>query len=373
MARPTAARRLSDRRRDVTIAPADPVDAREVAELLSATSVEGGFAIAMARGSDPFALNRATATNSVFLVARDSATGELLGVCERTTRSCYIDGEPRQLPYLGALRLADRARGRLDVLRGGFRALDALQSPDETPFAVTSIADENARARRLLTSGVKGLPIYRAFAGYSTFALHTRRYAAPAAIGPATPDDLPALVAFLRERNSAFQFAPAWDVETLTKLFNLGLSADSILLWREHDRILASIAVWDQRAMRQVMVRRYPPLVSRLRPLLNLLARPLQWPPLPPVGTPLGQATLALTAAADDSLVDPMIRAALDAAAKRGFEAAAIGMASASPWRKAAVLKRSLRYATTLYTVARPDAAAPMLEPRLPHPEMGFL
>jgi len=47
-------------------------------------------------------------------------------MCEWSARECFIDGEPRLLAYLGALRVAPRYRHRLSVLKGGFTAVQHL-------------------------------------------------------------------------------------------------------------------------------------------------------------------------------------------------------------------------------------------------------
>jgi hypothetical protein len=376
MARPAHARRLTTatERTRIAFEIADRSQADEIARLIGDSPVEGRFSIAFRRDPDPFASEVGAVRPGAFVIARDGASGQPIGLCERVTRRAFVDGEPVALAYLGALRVVPAHRHRIAILRGGFAALRALEHSDEAPFALTSIADDNASARRLLTAGIEGLPTYRPYAGYSTFALRPRRARVAPQIETATERDIPALAAFLDAHNAAHQFAPAWSVATLRGLDGLGLTTDSIRLWKDDGRIRGSIALWDQRALRQTVVLRYPAPLGALRPLVNFVAPLTGAPRLPPPGAPLTQATIALVAAEDKAVFEALLAAALDLAHRRRFDAAALGMPTASAWRAAVPRRGAIEYRTTLYCVSWPGgASAAPREPRPPHPELGFL
>ena len=97
-------------------------------------------------------------------------------MCEWSARESFIDGEPRLLAYLGALRIAPaipppgrRAQGRLC---GGATVFCITSA--RPPYALTAIAAENHAALRLLGAKLPGMPTYHPLEAFSTFALRPR-------------------------------------------------------------------------------------------------------------------------------------------------------------------------------------------------------
>ena len=310
------------------------------------------------------------------VIARRTRLSEF---CERVVRETFVDGAVTRLPYLGALRIAKSRRHRISVLRGGFEALRVqAERPGELPFALTSITSDNATARRLLTAGIPGLPCYSLAGEFSTFALRPRPCRIAANIAPARTEDLPMLAAFLNRQNTHYQFSAHWSVDDLMALHRCGLRLENILLMRANGRIHGSIAVWDQMAFRQTVIQRYPDVVRRLRPLINVIAPLTGLPHLPQTGVALRQATFALLAVEDDDahLFGALLAAALDQACARGLEVAMAGFATARSWRHH-LLKhyRTMEYRTSLYLAHWPEAAPAVaaLTPRMVHPELGLL
>lgn len=365
--------------RDPTFSVASRAEEPELRRLLRENPLGGRFEITLEREPDAFAGDFGLAISQVFVIAYDGKTREAVGVCERTVRDAYVDGEVRALPYLGALRVAPSHRRRIGVLRGGFEALRALaEGPGELPFALTSITSDNEIARRLLTAGVPGLPIYRPVGDFSTFALRPRRMRIAPDIAAATEADLPALAAFLQRSNAKFQFSSVWTKASLERLAALGLRPEHFLLARTQGRIRGCLALWDQRSVRQAVIRRYPALIGRMRPLINLAAPFVGLPKLPAPGAPFNQAAFSHLALDDDDTETflALVAAGLDRARRRGFDAATIGFASSRPLREALMRRhRAIEYRTTLYLVHWAEAAARVaaLRPVTPHPELGLL
>ena len=97
-----------------------------------------------------------------YIIARRRTTREPVGMCEWSARESFVDGEPRLLAYLGALRVAPHYRHRLRVLKGGFEAVRRLLHHERaTPYALTAIAAENHVALRLLGANLPGMPTYQ--------------------------------------------------------------------------------------------------------------------------------------------------------------------------------------------------------------------
>lgn len=346
----------------VTFAVAGPADEADIRRLLRDNPLGGRYGLSLEREPDAFAGHAGT-----YILARYH--GEAIGLCERVVHPVFVDGQERRLPYLGALRVAPSHRHRLPVLRGGFAALRGLERPDELPFALTAITADNTPAHRLLTAGLPGLPLYQPLTDYATLALRPRRMALAADIAAADATDLPELAAFLHRVNAGHPFAPVWKEKDLR---NLG--AEHLLISRGTAGIRGCLAVWDQRAVRQVVVRRYPPLLGRLRPLVNLAAPLIGLPRLPAPGEAIRQAILSAVAVEKDdpAVLLALVAAALDQAARRGLEAVLFGCAAAHPWRE--VLRRryrALEYRTTLFLVHWPEAVP--VPSGLPRPDPGLL
>jgi hypothetical protein len=123
---------------------------------------------------------------------------------------------------------------------------------------------------------------------------------------------------------------------------------------RLEGRIKACIAVWDQRAYKQIVVRGYRRPLGMLRPFHNLWARAAKRPFLPAAGQRLEQVFIAFRAF-DASVADKeafFIREAIAAAGEIGADSALLGVAPSSP--RYAELKRALKpyiYATRIETV----------------------
>ncbi len=329
-------------------------DEPDLRRLLRANPVGGGYVLGLEREPDAFAADFGLSERHVFVIARRRDTGEAIGMCERLVAPAFVNGRVERLPYLGALRVAGSHRNRIAILKGGFAALrDQAEQADELPFALTSITADNDVAKRVLTAGLKGLPLYTPLAAYSTFLLRPRRAAIAPEITPASDADWPALSAFLQSAMQPRQFAPLWSEDRLRRCG----PADQFLLYRQGGAIRGAVAVWDQRVRKQVVVRGYPKAVGTVRPLVNLAAPILGLPHFPPEGSILAQAFLShLAAEADDpAILTALVQAGLAEAKRRGLLVAVLGCPSDHPLRSDVRKQwRGVEYQTDLYLVRWP-------------------
>ncbi|MCC6926829.1 hypothetical protein [Novosphingobium sp.] len=346
----------------ITFAVAGPADEADIRRLLRENPLGGGWEISLEREPDGLGGPHLPGERCTVVIARDSADGTAVGLCERLVRPAWIAGQKRLLPYLGALRIARSHRHRIAILRGGFQTLrDHAERADECPFALTSIAADNGPAQRLLTAGLKGFPRYRPIGSLATLMFRARACPADPDIFEAGPEDLPEISAFLAREGARRQFAPTWD-----EIAGEGLPGLSFLALRRAGAVVGTIGVWDQSQWRQVVVRGLPPLARGLRGGFNLVAPLLAMPAIPGVGERIEQAFMpALAASGDDpALALRLVRAALSQAASRGLRVGTLGLPVEHPWR--AVLKRRVRaieYLTDLYAVHWPEVD-PQFEPR---------
>jgi hypothetical protein len=353
---------------------ATPDNVDEINRMLAENPMEGRIRVSLEHAPDPFAADFGLSDNHVCVLARDR-DGQAVGFCERTTWRAFVNGAEVDLPYLGALRVARAHRGRIRVLRGGFAALRAAERPGEAGFALTSIAEDNTPARRLLTAGVDGLPRYTELGRFVTLFLRARRGRLPAGVRTAGPEDLPRIAAFLNRVGRGRQFAPVWSAERLALLSGSGLGAEDFLLIEDGATLVGCAAIWDQSARRQAVVRGYQAGLGRLRPLANLFSPLIGLPALPAVGDRIPQAAVFGLVALKGEFVAPLLAGLRRLAFLGGIDTLFLGLPAEDPMlQKIRKRMRAVELATRLYAVHWPEVPAPRLDPALPiHPEAGLM
>jgi hypothetical protein len=364
---------------NLAFAVAQREDEPDIRRLLRDNPLGGWIRLSLEREPDAFAADFGLSRSHAFIVARDRESGEAVGICERSVRDAFVDGEIRRLPYLGALRVAPAYRHRIRVLRGGFEAVRSLlHKASELPFALTSITADNDKAARVLCADLPALPTYRPAGELATYAIRTRERAMPPGIERATSADLAAIAVLLQRVYRRFQFAPVWHAADLARLIaSGGLRIDDVLIMRRGPGLRACLAVWDQSIAKQTVVRGYSPWLRRLRTLVNLAAPLASMPRLPPPGSPLRQAYLSHIAIEDDdpAVFRSLLTAGLTLARRRGFELALTGFAAGHPFTAMIERERPATYRSLLHTVhwqPLPPRAASGAR-RMPHPEIALM
>ena len=366
-------------RGNLVFAVADRADDAEIRRLLRDNALGGWVQLSLERSPDAFAADFGLARSHAFIIARDAASGETAGICERSVRDAFVDGEVRRLPYLAALRIAPAWRHRIRVLEGGFEAVRALlHDPADLPFALTSITADNTRARRLLCAGLPRLPKYRPVGELTTFAIRTAACRTSLTVTPATRDDLPAIAVLLQRVYRRFAFAPVWRAADLERLIAAGgLRIEDFLVVRRGLGLRGCLAVWDQSAVKRAVIRGYAPWLRRLRPLVNLAAPLIAMPWLPAPGSPLRPAYLSHVAVEDDDagVFGALLHAGLAQARRRGFAVTLVGFATGHPFAAVAARHTAIGYRTLLHVVdwRQTGAALDTLATSVPHPEIAVM
>jgi hypothetical protein len=281
-----------------------------------------------------------------------------------SSRLRYVNGEPMRVGYLGGLRLDSTARGRTSILLRGYALFRQLHEQlGGPPIYLTSIAADNVSARRVLEKGLSGMPTYHPLGEVVTLIIRCRR-ASPAGqtflsaletLPDADATDRATLCRFINRSHSAFQFAPVWS--------GGDLRGDAFATVRDASGTpTATAAVWDQRALKQTVVRGYSPTLRRLRPLINLAATVLRRARLPAVGSAIANAHVSHLAAADPSRADTVIdlvRRLYAPARARGVDYLTLGLDARDP--RLPRLRQTFHpreYVTRLYAVHWNDGAA---------------
>jgi len=358
---------------------ATPRDDPEINRLLGQRPMGRHLRITLERAPSPCAAGRVEGHRHAIVLLRDRDDDSLVGMGSRAVRDVFYNGEIRKLGYLGNLRAAESRRG-LKRLMAGFDGIRATRRADELPFDLTSIASDNLPARRLLQGGLKQLPRYRPLAELSTFILPGGGARGAASASLARPEDLPEIVSLLNRYNRGFQFAHRYcEQELLSPTRSPGLDVTDFIVLRERNRIVACLALWDQRAFKQTVVKSYAPWLGLARPLINLGRSCLGKPsfPRPPQVLPMAFLSHFAMPDPDRDRLAAMLGTAKRLAQVRGIRYLAIGFCDRHPCHE--LLRdgfKHQRYASTLFCVDWGDAAVaagPDPDGPVPHPEVALL
>jgi hypothetical protein len=301
-----------------------------------------------------------------------------------STRERYVNGQPARVGYLGGLRLDAAARGRIGVLRRGYEFFRQLHEVfNGPPLYLTAIIDDNLPARRLLERGLPGMPVYRPLGRLITLAIPCRRHLnrQTGKVTHGQDINVPELIELLNRHLSQDQFSPVWRTEDLGGSTDHPAPAvtDFRAISSRDGRLIACATLWDQRAIKQTVVRAYSPALRRLRPFINISASLFGYPRLPAVGQAISHAFASHLAAAPDrpEHAEWLIRALCESAHARGIEYLTVAFDSRDP--RLPHLRNTFlprEYASRLYAVHWPDGndAAAKLDPNpLLVPEVALL
>lgn len=346
-------------------------DDADLRALLRRQALPGWVTLSFEREPNYFAAGAIEGERNGVLLARDASTGHLAGMYSRAARRVYVNGEQCWLGYVGQLRMDPQYTGGYRAYRRlsqGFDiGRDLLRREDELPFDITSILTDNRPARRILTAALPGMPRYHRVTGLTTLALpvRSRRFQLPAeyAVRQATQDDLVGISQFLQTVYRRYQCAPVWDEATLrSPVLTPELEPTDFFLVERHAEIVACAALWDQRRVKQSVVRGYRRPLGFLRPLINLAAGVSRVPRLPPSGEALSQAWLSHLAVDRDAemTIPGLVQTILNAAAGRHIEQLLSGLADDNPiLNHISQHFRHFTYRSELYTIQWPGAPAP--------------
>jgi hypothetical protein len=349
---------------DVTIELAGPADDAGIRGLVRRQVMPGRVRLSMPREPD-FTLGCAvTGDDCRILVARSGEDGEVVGVACRSTRRVFINGREQRIGYLGQLRLDERFRGRWLVSRG-FARLAQMDRDDPVPAYLASIVDGNDEATGVLVRRRRrSFPAFREVARYRTLAAPTRR-SKPHLFGdeeivPGSTDQLQALASFLRTEGARRQFFSVWTDQALRSLDSLGLRIEDMRIARRAGAIIGVMALWDQSAYKQAIVRGYAGWLKFVAPLVGVAGS--SWLPgatLPRIGAEVRSAYASLVCVANDDarLFGRLLRSVYNLASSRGFDYLVVGLDARDPLLRVVRGYPHVSYPSRLYLAAWPGGS----------------
>ena len=344
--------------------------------------MSGSVALSLEREPDYFRGAPVEGSPHFTVVARVPGRTRLAGMGSLSMRRSFINGEEREVAYLGGLRVDREWRGGVRLAAEGYALCRSLLPGDNPPLCFTSIVSDNRKARRLLEAGLPGFPRYRTYENFRTFIISARsRRKGPAGteIVRGSEENIDGIVSFLQRENRRYQLAPLWTHDDIrSRVRTPGLEVEDFLLALRGGEIVGCLALWNQLSFKQAVVRGYSFPLSQLRPLVNLLSPVHGNPKLPPVGGAVRAASLSHAAVKDDDpeVLSGLVAAAAAEARERGLSCVILGMAARSPMGKAVEERfRPRVYESTIYFVEWGDSGVitESLDSRVPHVEVATL
>ncbi len=288
--------------------------------------------------------------------------GDVVGMYTVAMIPAYLNGRREELGYLGGLRVNPPHRRRIRHLRGGYASITRL-APRKVPCWFTVVGSENRIARRLLESGIAGIPPYHFQGEYRTLALAVARGKHRGLWRRAEEGDADEIVAFHNRQAARFQYAPVLDAALARRL-------DFYVAEREGE-LRAVAALWDQRAFKQIVARRYRRPLGTILPFRNLYARALRRIPLPREGRALDQTFIAFLAMSE-SVREGAYELMQDLLSHCRTPAASIGLHAGHPLLQALERFKPVSYPARIYAVSFDDTPLNGADPA-PHPAVGHL
>jgi hypothetical protein len=361
-------------------------DDRALRTIMAATPMPGVIAVTFRREPSFFEAARVDGRWRQIVIGRDVRDGRVVGFGSRSVREMYVNGVPRPVGYLSSLRVLEEYRG-IGLLARGYAFFRELHDDGQAKFYLTTIAEGNERAIRLLTSRRAGLPAYHFAGRYHTLVLPLGAVKPWEAdngcrldIRPARPDDRNQLVSFLQTFGSQRQFFPNYSADEFfipqATLKDLE-PAQIHLAYRKHE-LVGTLGGWDQSGFRQVVVERYSGLLRWTRPMLNAWASLRRHPRLPRPGSTFAHLVASVPVIRDDDpeVFRALLRSFASGTANGSHDCLLIGLHDRDPLLPVAMELQAVSYITRLYIVCCDDEGESLrrqLDKRPPYLELGSL
>ena len=368
---------------ELTFEAATEATEPQLRRLLRDNPLTGDIHVSLEREPNAFHAAGISGDQYQMMLAFGGEPGELIASGGRFELETYINGAAHRIGYFGELRAQGGLKARRKLLLGSYRKMRQFHEAGNVSFYLTTIIEDNHRARRLLEAGLGDMPAYRPLETMVTFTIPTRlgaRRRRPSfGIARGNEQQLAGIAAKLAENGTRYQFHPVWSEDILHSASRCrGLAPENFLLCPDGDDLRSCLALWDQRAFKQTVIRGYSPRLGRVRPLLNIVAPLLGRPRLPSAGAKLESAFLSHVAVDEDdedSLI-ALVAAGCEQAMKKDIDYVMISFAARNPLANV-IRKRftSHEYVSVIYVVFWEDGAGAvnLLDDRIPHPEVAIL
>ena len=362
---------------------ATPEDNRELLQFSLDAAMPGAIRFSFDRAPDYLAALCVEGRHSEVLVCRESQTGRLVATGHRSVKPAFVDGEAAALGYLSGLRVDPAARSG-QLLARGYAFLRGLHARGPARLCLTTVMEDNRRAKEVLLSGRLGLPAYHDLGRFCCVAVslagqHRVRSNSNICVRPATAADGPSVVQFLNREGRSRQFFPEYRLEDFGQPGGLlaCLEWKDVFLAVRANELLGVLAAWDQRALRRWRVTGYAPWLRCLRVPLNFVAGLRGMPRLPKPDSTLDYFVLSLVCIRqNDCAVFHALLETILQEKRSQYAFFLAGLHERDPLLPALLARPHVPLPSRLYAVAWEDGAKAVQKldrQRVPYLELGAL
>jgi hypothetical protein len=367
---------------DVIFELATADDDAAIRRLLATSPVPGAVTLTYEREPSYFAGCATIGPFCQVLVARDRASGDVVGLACRAARRLFVNGQAEEVGYLSQLRVDARFRGRWLVSRG-FEVLRNLHGDGRVAGYLATVTQENREALGILIDRRRRhFPAFRPVERLCTLAVTIGRSKPEVHDGcrveRAAPGDVPEIVGFFNRHGRAKQFFPVYIEEDFGGgPIVSGFRDGDFIVARRGGAIAGVVRLWDQSRFKQTVVRGYTGPLKRARPLYNAYARLRGRQPLPAPGEQirLAYASFVCVQNDDPTVFRALLRHAYNLAAARRYAHLVVGLSARDPLLSVARTYAHIPYHSTLYTACWEDGGDfhERLDDRVPYAEVAAL
>jgi len=238
--------------------------------LMRTSIMPGSMQIAYLRDPDYFAALDIQGSYHQTIIGLENQI--LAGAGSRSIREYFINGEKTSVGYLSGLRI-DPSFQNMGFLARGYKKLFELHQDRRTQAYYTTIISDNLNAKKILSSGRAGLPVYENFGKILTYLILCNKYAkAPDhtyVIRRANSRDIDTVTQFLNDEGKSKNLFPFYHKDMfLTSLF-LNFKIDQFYLIFDQGELAGVTGIWDQSSFKQYKIINYSFSLKVAKPILN--------------------------------------------------------------------------------------------------------
>jgi hypothetical protein len=289
---------------------------QELLDFYNNQSMQGDISLSLNRDPSFFASVEVEGSDGKVMIARASTDHRVTALGHICAKPCYVNAHPQPSPvgYLSSLRIEEKLRGSFLFIKC-FQYLKKVHGQfNFSPYYLTTIMEDNEKAKKILESGRAGLPKYNDFGPIHSYLLKVGHYQwlhssdKKLEVRKAKSSDIDSIIGFLNETGKEQrQFFPYYSKEDLTKPSRLlkGFQFDrDLYLCFVDNTLVGTLGVWDQSHFRRWYVKAYSARFQILKPFYNLYAYITGKPRLPQRGHAFHYSFLNLMCIKND---DPQI------------------------------------------------------------------
>lgn len=339
---------------------ADKSDDQAIRELFRSSPMKGNMALSYDLAPSFFSALQAQGYNPHVVVAEKN--NSLLACGTALQRKAYVNGETCEIGYLGGLRIGHGSRSSTILARGYGFFKEINDTVMKVPFYLSSVAEDNHAAIKILTSGRAGLPSYHELGRYMTFAIPAAKINISRGAGRnlkiVKGSSMPfrEILHFLNCEGRRKQFFPVLtekDFSSPHGQFNT-ISHDDFLIACDRRGIIGTLALWNQDSFRRIILEGYGGAIKGVKSLSSLISKTGIPDFLPDPGKPISIRMASCILVKDDNqeIFSSLLNSALEETMRAGSRFLLVGLPVHDPLVKCIRTPIKLRYASRIYIVS---------------------